>query len=404
MIEYVRLDGESDEELILRICQDRDNGLIGSWQEVANILNKLLNTEYTESKFRKQYQSFRKMLEANSDKFANGDKAADNINEQIRALQRERIKLRDEKNEYNRWLRENSRAENITEQICDAISKLDPLPMPTLSINSQSNSRKSYLLCLSDAHYGVEFDIKDLFGHSINKYSPDIFNERMGNLFSEVAEIIRRENIMQLNVWELGDGIQGILRLNSQLQKLKYGIIESSVLYADYLANWLNWLSEYVYINFQMVMDSNHNQLRICGAPKNAFVDENMSYVMMALIKERLKGNKRINIHENPTGMNYSMIGPYSVLGCHGEAKDLTKYVDNFARAYNTPIDYMVCGHVHHTSKDEIGINSEILTVGSIMGTDPYGISLSKVSDASCSMFVFDELHGKCCEYTIKLN
>ena len=72
--------------------------------------------------------------------------------------------------------------------------------------------------------------------------------------------------------------------------KLRYGIIDSSIMYANYLANWLNDLTQYVHVNFQMVIDSNHNQLRICGAPKNAFVEENMSKVMLDFNQRTTKG------------------------------------------------------------------------------------------------------------------
>lgn len=66
---YRRFDGETDEELIYRVTGDKDK--IGSWQDVADILNELLGTEYTESKFRKQRQAFDKMLAANRNKFVN---------------------------------------------------------------------------------------------------------------------------------------------------------------------------------------------------------------------------------------------------------------------------------------------------------------------------------------------
>ena len=51
-MEYKRLENESDEELIYRVCKDKD--IIGSWQNVADILNKLLNQDYTECQYRKQ--------------------------------------------------------------------------------------------------------------------------------------------------------------------------------------------------------------------------------------------------------------------------------------------------------------------------------------------------------------
>ena len=49
---YKRFENETDEELIYRITSDKE--LIGSWQKVADILNELLGTNYTESKFRKE--------------------------------------------------------------------------------------------------------------------------------------------------------------------------------------------------------------------------------------------------------------------------------------------------------------------------------------------------------------
>ena len=62
-MEWKRLENESDEELIYRICLAKEQ--IGTWEDVADVLNTLLNTEYTSSKFRKQFQAFEKMLKAN---------------------------------------------------------------------------------------------------------------------------------------------------------------------------------------------------------------------------------------------------------------------------------------------------------------------------------------------------
>ena len=72
MTDYKRFEGETDEELIYRITGEKDK--IGSWQGVADVLNELLGTEYTESKFRKQRQAFDKMFSANQSKFSD-DKA-----------------------------------------------------------------------------------------------------------------------------------------------------------------------------------------------------------------------------------------------------------------------------------------------------------------------------------------
>ena len=334
--------------------------------------------------------------------YSSSEDISNEISEKIRTLESERIKLKTEKIEYNKWLREHSRDELIYEKVSEAIKNLKPLDVPNY-IGSTTSTNKSFLLCLSDVHYGIEFQIKDLFGNIINEYSPEIFEQRMWRVLDKLVEIIAKEEITELNIWELGDSIQGILRLNSQLMQLRYGIIDSAINYANFLSAWLNELSHYVRINFQMVMDSNHNQLRICNAPKNSFPDENMSKVIMAILKCHLKDNPNITIIENPTGMNYSQLSTYTILGCHGEVKNIENSVDEFSRALGTPIDYLVMGHVHHSNNKETGINSEVLTVRSLIGVDPYGMSLRKTSDAGVSLFIFEQYYGKVCEYSLKV-
>ena len=111
----------------------------------------------------------------------------------------------------------------------------------------------------------------------------------MWSMLEKVVDIIAKEDLTEINVWELGDSISGLLRLNSQLMHLRYGVIDSAIKYAEFLANWLNDLSQYVKVNFQMVKDSNHSQLRLLGQPKNSFPDENMAKVIIASVRERLK-------------------------------------------------------------------------------------------------------------------
>lgn len=398
--DYKRFENETDEELIYRITGEKEQ--IGSWQSVANILNELLGTEYTESKFRKQRQAFDKMLAANQSKFADSNAQLREIEVQKRELEKEKVKLRTEKLEYSRWLREDARDELITEKIVESIEKLQPLKSPEYIRPIRSNN--SYLLCFADCHYSIEFSIKDLFGNIINEYSPDIFEKRMWDLFNQIVALVQEKHINELSIWELGDGIQGLLRLNSQLMQLRYGVIDSAINYGHFLANWLNELSKHVRIKFQMVMDSNHNQLRLVNAPKNAFVDENMSKVIMLAIKLELANNPNITVIENPTGLNFGQFSTYQVLGIHGEVKNLSKALDNYSRAYQTPISYIIGAHVHHVISNEVGINQEAISIRSMIGVDPYGISLPATSNAGASLFEFDQFKGLICEHRLKVD
>lgn len=401
-MDFQRLENESDEEYIIRVCQMK-NKLGYSWEKIAQILNEELNEYHTESMYRKRYKkykaSFGDLEEIDIDKIEQVENDLDNAFYKIRE---ERAKLQAEKVEYNKLIREKARDELLISKIETAISSLPKLSKPVYL--KPHSDKRSYLLTIADCHFAIEFQCKDFFGNVINEYSPEIFKERMSLLFSKVVDTVKKEDIKQLEIWNLGDELQGILRLNSQLLQLRYGVVESAILYAEYMATWLTELSKYVRIKYQMVMDSNHNQLRICNAPKNAFPDENMSYVINAFLKERLKDNPNIIIYNNPTGMNYSMMSGYSVVGIHGEVKNLSKAINEYSRSYGFPIDYMLGGHIHHSESKEVGIDSEVMSIKSIIGVDPYGLSLNKTANAGANLFVFETGNGKVCEYTYKLN
>ena len=324
-----------------------------------------------------------------------------NIPEEL-AIKKERIKLQTEKLEFNKWLREYSRDELIIEKICEAIKCITPLEKPEPIILKPNT--KGYLLTISDAHYGVEFNIKDLHGFTINEYSPEIFEHRMWELYYKVVDQINKDGITHLHIWDLGDALDGLLRANSQLMQLKYGIIDSSILYANFLSEWLNELSKHVFITFQMVKKSNHNQLRLLGQPKNAFDNEDMSKSMLALMKVRLKDNPNIKIVENPTGLAYSQLTIYTCLGGHFETKDLNKTMKDLMKVHEIPIDYLFTGHWHSSFSEEIARNSEVISVRSIIGVNPYSMSINKTANAGASMFVFDQLDGLVDEHKYKLH
>lgn len=398
-LEKIGMSVEDYEQCLSDIVDKLDGNLDIDWEELKDIYNIPYATDVLRKANGTLFGGYAVKKYYENKYGSTGNLGFD---DKLCSLRKERYKIQSEKIEFNKNIRELARDELIVEHIKEAIKTLPPIKIPKVVTVGESD--KEYLLCLADAHYGIEFEIKDLFGNIVNAYSPEIFEQRMNALLSDVVATIKREKIRKLSVWELGDGIQGMLRLNSQLMQLRYGVIESSLLYAEYMANWLTALSEHVAIDFQMVVDSNHNQLRLCGAPKNAFPDENMSKVISSFLKERLKNNKNIIVTENETGMNYGVFAGSSVLGIHGEVKNLADAINDIGRAYNMSFDYIIAGHKHHAENTEVGINAEAIHIRSIIGVDPFGMSLNKTSNAGASMFVFESGKGKTCEYTYKLN
>ena len=124
----------------------------------------------------------------------------------------------------------------------------------------------------------------------------------------------------------------------------------------------------------------------------------------MLAVEKELANNPNIKIITNPTGLNFGQFSTYQVLGIHGEVKKLSDALDDYSRAYQTPISYIIGAHVHHIVEAETGINSEAISIRSMIGVDPYGMSLLATSNAGASMFVFDQIKGLTCEYRLKVD
>jgi len=322
------------------------------------------------------------------------------IDVKIRELKKERYKLQTEKLENNRWLRENARDELITEKIIEAIHNLPPLDIP--DVLPVIHNSKEFCFAFGDEHYNTEFEIRGLYNEILNAYSPEIFESRMWDLLNQLIEIINKEQITKLNVFSMGDFTDGLLRV-SQLMKLRYGTIEGTIRYADFICNWLNKLTNYVNVEYQMVF-GNHSELRMLGQPKGTFKNDNTGLYVREMIKERLKNNPNFHMTINPTGLIFTEICGFKLLGIHGEVKSLENALKDFSNTYNTQIDFLIGGHMHHGKSECVGVNRDVISVPSVIGIDDFSLSLNKTSNAGATLFIVEEGKGKVQEYNIKLN
>lgn len=324
-------------------------------------------------------------------------------------LYRERKKMQTEKLEYDRLIREMARDEMIVERLSEAIGQIKPLPVyedmvtkVRAGCNVPASCDRVGILAFGDEHYGSAFEIRGLHGELINSYSTKIAEDRMDNLLLQTIRIVEREQLDTLYVFNMGDFTDGVLRVG-QLKKLQLGVVESTVRYMEYLSNWLNELSRCVQVKYQMV-HGNHSELRMLGQPKGAFKDENMGKIVAAYIKMRLANNERFEFHDNPSGLIFESVFGFNILGIHGEVRDMERALRDFSAVYSTPIDYLLAGHLHHAETCTAGYRKEVIRVPSIVGIDDYAMSLNKSSNAGATLFVLQDMLGKCVEYPIYLN
>lgn len=371
------------------------------WQDIADLRAEYTGDDEHRDTIRKGAKLFYEYLEAGWIKNLLESSAVTptEATVQMRELRKERYKVQTEKLELNRWLRENARDELIVEHICQAITQLEPLVIPD-PIYTELSDREGVLL-FGDEHYGTEFEICGLNNEVINSYSPEIFENRMWSLLDQTISIVRKEGFSRIRVFSLGDFEDGLLRVK-QLMQLRYGIVEGTVRYAEFISNWLNELSKYVEVEFQTT-NGNHTELRMLGQPKGTFTKENMSLVVESIIATRLANNPNFTFAKNPTGYIFADILGYKLLGIHGEVKSMEQAIKDFSQIYRVQLDFLVAGHKHHSRSETVGVNQEVINVPSIIGVDDYSLSIHKTSNAGATFLIFEKGKGKSIEYAIKL-
>lgn len=392
--------GETDEQLIYRVCSLK--GTIGTWQQVADTINSLTGNNYDESVYRKKYQSFNTIMNANQEKFIDTQSQLDDIEMQKEILRKERVKLQTVNIERNRIDRQEARRELWYEQIGQYIKTLNPPKLENIKIRKTD---VKYIQSLADIHYGANFKSAN------NEYSREIAKQRFEILKSKTIDFIKDKGIETLYIIDLGDEIQGILR-SSDLSINDTTVVKCTVEISRLIAEYLNDLSAYCNIKFYDIVYANHTQTRYLGTKANEMMYEDLGYVIGNYIKDILSANKRIEVilpNEGDLYLDIDDIFGYNIVALHGhQIKNIDNVLKDLTMQRRKLYDYALLGHYHSNSNINCGESycndCEVLIAPSICGSDPYSDSIFKGSKSASVIWGFDEVFGHTETYKIVLN
>lgn len=248
MQEYKRLEGESDEALILRICGQKD--IIGSWSDVCAVLNGLLDCDLKPNTYRNKYQSYTKMFNGNLDR--TDTSLLDKIKEQRKELEKEKIKFRDERNEYNRIIRQEARKESYVDLVKRTLFEYAPKSLEYTPIVPYA-SDTDMILMVSDLHCGIEVK------HFLNTYNEDVLAKRFSKCLDNVINIQHIHHSENITVL-ISEVISGLIHENLRCGN-NQNIIEQFLTVSQYLSDFLIELSKYFNKVNVLVMPGNHSRV-----------------------------------------------------------------------------------------------------------------------------------------------
>lgn len=321
----------------------------------------------------------------------------------------ERQKVRDLTKQVNQMYRTQSRSELLREAIREAVKALPRMAIyeraPLCATSEDSD--KSLVLAVGDFHYGADIDIKGLHGETVNRYNHNVFEVRMEELLAETKKIVLKEHPHTIFVCIMGDMLDGMLR-QSQLMRLEYGLIESTIRLSEYLAIWMQRLHvETGCLVSVHAVSGNHSEVRPLKAKSREFEEENLEKIIMWYLESRISSDG-IYIDPACNRLNYLNIEGYSFLLLHGdEERSIPDIARNAVNLYGEPIDFFVCAHKHRDQEWPSGAtpdgNSVVIRVPSICGPDRYAQSKGYGGAAGAVAVLMERSYGRRCVYPIKL-
>lgn len=389
-----------------RVTRALSNKTISYKEWAKSLLNENI---YGEENTRRCFVFFEKFLSILENDEINNIQDENKLQEILIAkkeLEKERKKIQTINLEYNQYVRDISRFELFNEKIKEAIDNMPALIFSN-TIQDKFNSKQTAILCISDAHNGVEINMQTVFNEPINIYSPDILKKRLNKLADTVIKDYKNNfNYKKLIVFDLGDGIQNILRL-SDIAKLKTGVIDSVLQYAEMISQFLNKIQNELNIQIEFsCLGGNHSELRLISTGRN-WESENLSKVIREFIALRLKDNQNIKV-DPYSDFSFKQIEGINILAIHGDdSKKNINEISYWEQYHNITIDILLMGHFHHQEQISLGYSptgdKEIIIVPSLIGIDEFSRKNRKLARAGAKFILFED-NNKTWEKVIYLN
>lgn len=360
---FKRLENEDENAYIWRVCDNKD--LIGTWQDVCNLLNEELHHDYNESWYRKMYQSFMMVFDSIKDKYFN-DEQLKKMEKKKQEIIKERYRLNDERTAYNRMLRNDARLESRLDMLEDYIKDFGKINFPIQKAD-QLASNNDLLVILSDLHIGQTFD-------SFNgKYNTKIAFERLMQYLEKIIDIQALYHSQNCYVSLQGDLISNSIHKTIAITNQE-NVIQQIKSASEMITSFVYELSKYFQKVIVTSVSGNHSRL---DKKEDALKDERLDDLVIWYMSASLSHLNNVEIIKNRTDTTFveMTIRGKKYVNVHGDYDSFSKNgVVNLSMLLGYFPYAITFGHLHTCAmSDEGGV--KIIRGGSLAGCgDDYTI------------------------------
>lgn len=366
---YDKRDDQNELQYIWRLCHSKDDGLIDmTWVELADVMNRNLREDgqyWSESAYRKKYQEAKAFYDEVFSKQTSDDESSSLINER-HELEKETVRVRDERNELRRLLREQARNESFIDQLVRMIKEHTTPEMDTGDIPViKDEGINAMLVPITDIHTGMNSD------NYWNYFDDDVLEARLSDYLTKVVEIGKRHNVSYVHV-VISELISGYIHPTLRIESNK-DVIEQFLTIMDYLTQFLIKLNKEFPHIYVYCVPGNHS--RMTPNKKESVEHENIDILAIPMLSARLQNYHGIEFATKDNEIDSSIIkfwvNDRLVLAVHGDKDNPDNMVEKLTMMVGIQPDIILCGH-RHTNGVKTVYDTKIIQSGSLSGTDQY--------------------------------
>lgn len=358
----------------------------------------VLDKDLASDESRKRYYGYISALELLEQEKINNisdNSVLDEITMKKMELEKERIKLLDQRRELKKIIREDARWEYLKEEIIKNVNKINN-KLPLISDKDiddyyEFESDKQAILLLSDWHIGLEIH------NFLNHYDLFEAKRRINILTYKTIEYCKLHNISKLHVELKGDLLSGLIHTSTRLSNNE-NIIEQIMQTSEMLAEMLHILS--LEISEIDVYYTHGNHGRVIASKEESIERENFELLLPWYLETRLKDCKNIKIIKSKFDeiIYYNVLG-FNIFGVHGQNDRLSTIIQDLTKLTKIIPDIITLGHWHKDYRDENG--TVVIMNGSLCGVDEYALSRRCYSKPHQKLIIIEEGIGEICTYKI---
>lgn len=338
-----------------------------SSDDIAELLNSEFGSDYTESKWRKDYDQYVRWRDYILSNELDNEEQIVELEDKIKEFEIAKIQYQDQKRQYRTYLRHEGRIDHLVKTMLDSIKDNINSTKPLEWVKPLSDGRNEngvLTLLLSDIHKGL------VTNNHWNTYNEDTFYQRLNQITQEVLEYKELTQVNEIHVLELGDAISGSIHRMTKITETE-DAVKSTQKVAEALSEFLSVLAN----NFENVhfynVKGNHD--RVSARKEEEVRTESFHNFIMWYMEARLEKHENITFHKNDIDSEIIVanICGNDYFAVHGHLDSLNQVVQNLTMMLKRIPTAIFMGHQHRNYENEIhGV--DLIMNGAFGGTDDY--------------------------------